>query len=66
MVHIAASLGKPVWNMLTWEGFWLYGSGERTPWYPSMRLIRQRRSGDWDGVFAEVEARLRGFIEARG
>lgn len=66
VVHIAASMGKPVWNMLTWEGFWLYGRGERTPWYPSMRLIRQRRSGDWDGVFAEVEARLRGLLEGRG
>ena len=66
VVHIAGSLGKPVWNMLTWEGFWLYGAGERTSWYPSMRLIRQKRSGDWEGVFAEVEARLRGLIEARG
>jgi hypothetical protein len=30
-----------------------------------MRLIRQKRSGDWDGVLAEVEARLRGLMEAR-
>ena len=65
VVHIAGSLGKPVWNMLSHEGFWLYGTGELTPWYPSMRLIRQKRSGDWEGVLAEVEARLRGLMETR-
>ncbi|MCL5779076.1 tetratricopeptide repeat protein [Limibaculum sp. FT325] len=60
VVHVAASLGKPVWNLLSHEGFWLYGRGEATPWYPSMRLWRQERPGDWDGVFARVEAALRG------
>lgn len=65
VVHIAASLGKPVWNMLAWEGFWLYGAGDRTPWYPSMRLFRQPRTGDWASVFAAAEARLRDMVEAR-
>ena len=59
VVHVAASLGKPVWNMLTWEGFWLYGDQDTTPWYPSMRLFRQPTSGDWDGVFAQVENALK-------
>ena len=62
VVHVAASLGKPVWNLLTWEGFWLYGSGETTPWYPSMRLFRQKTSGDWPPVFEEVEAALRAHL----
>jgi hypothetical protein len=62
VVHVAASLGKPVWNMLTYEGFWLYGAGDTTPWYPSMRLFRQEKPGDWDGVFARVETALRGHI----
>lgn len=63
VVHIAASLGKPVWNLLTWEGFWLYGSGETTPWYPSMRLFRQRANADWDELFTRVEAELRAHLE---
>ena len=63
VVHVAASLGKPVWNLLTWEGFWLYGSGETTPWYPSMRLFRQRTNGDWTSLFAQVEAELRAHME---
>ena len=65
VVHVAASLGKPVWNMLTWEGFWLYGEGAQTPWYPSMRLFRQPASGDWDSVFAEVEGELRKLVAER-
>lgn len=65
VVHVAASMGKPVWNMLTWEGFWLYGKEATTPWYPSMRLFRQPASGDWDTVFAEVETALRKLMAER-
>ena len=65
VVHVAASLGKPVWNMLTWEGFWLYGDREKTPWYPSMRLFRQSSSGNWNGVLEEVESQLRNLLVER-
>ncbi|HSF95624.1 MAG TPA: glycosyltransferase family 9 protein, partial [Thermohalobaculum sp.] len=65
VVHIAASLGKPVWNLLSREGFWLYGLGDTTPWYPSMRLFRQRRPHDWPGLFARVETELKTHLEAR-
>ncbi|MEM7211107.1 MAG: tetratricopeptide repeat-containing glycosyltransferase family protein [Pseudomonadota bacterium] len=65
VVHVGASMGKPIWNMLTYEGFWLYGSGDTTPWYPSMRLFRQRASGDWPELFDRVEVALREHLEAR-
>lgn len=56
VVHIAGSLGVPVWNLLHFSAYWLYGrEGGETPWYPSMRLIRQPRLDDWDSVFAVVE-----------
>ena len=32
--------------------------GERTPWYPTMRLFRQERPGSWAPVVAEVQAAL--------
>ena len=64
VVHVAASLGKPIWNMLTWEGFWLYGDGETTPWYPSMRIFRQKSNGAWDELFQRVETELRTHLEA--
>ncbi|MDT8344730.1 MAG: hypothetical protein RQ752_09895, partial [Thermohalobaculum sp.] len=58
VVHIAGSMGKPVWNLLSHEGFWLYGRGGTTPWYPAMRLWRQARPGDWPELFARVETAL--------
>ncbi|MEL6477332.1 MAG: tetratricopeptide repeat protein [Pseudomonadota bacterium] len=65
VVHVAASLGKPVWNLLSHEGFWLYGLGDTTPWYPSMKLYRQRATGDWDELFERVERDLRTHLETR-
>jgi len=65
VVHIAASLGKPVWNLLSYEGFWLYGAEDTTPWYPSMRLFRQTSVGGWDELFERVETELRRYLDER-
>ena len=60
VVHLAGSLGAPVWNLLHFAPYWLYGSSEtRTPWYPTMRLVRQPSPGDWDSVFDQIEADIR-------
>ncbi|SFC58467.1 tetratricopeptide repeat protein [Tropicimonas isoalkanivorans] len=60
VAHLAASLGTEVWCLLHWDPFWLYGhTAENTPWYPRMRLFRQRRPMDWDEVFD----RVRGEVE---
>jgi ADP-heptose:LPS heptosyltransferase len=64
VVHIAASLGKPVWNLLSREGFWLYGQAETNPWYPTLRAFRQRGQGDWPELFARVETELRAHLMA--
>jgi len=66
VVHLAASLGKPVWNLLSREGYWLYGHGETTPWYPSMRLFRKKPDGDWDELFGRVEGELRRHLRELG
>ena len=59
IAHLAGSLGLPIWNLLHYRPYWLYGStGETTPWYPSMRLFRQPTPGDWDSVFEAVMAEL--------
>lgn len=53
--HLAGSLGRPVWTLLHWDPFWLWQiAGDESPWYPAMRLIRQSRPRDWDGVFVRV------------
>jgi hypothetical protein len=64
--HLAATLGRPVWNLLSFLPYWLYGpSGETTPWYPTMRLFRQKRPGDWAAVFDAVLPALAALRDAR-
>ena len=59
IAHLAGALGKPVWTLLSAVCDWRWmDEGERTPWYPTMRLFRQKTLGDWDGVFANVRAEL--------
>ncbi|WP_118136208.1 tetratricopeptide repeat protein [Oceanicella sp. SM1341] len=67
VVHLAGSLGRPVWNLLHHSAYWLYGpEGASTPWYPSMRLVRQPVLDDWDSVFDTVTADLTALAAARG
>lgn len=62
--HLAGSLGRPVWTLLHSDPFWLWQhEGQRTPWYPTMRLFRQTAPGDWAGVFHRVEGRLRAEVD---
>jgi hypothetical protein len=38
-----------------WRYLW---RGERMPWYPALRLFRQRRAGDWQPVVEAITAAL--------
>ncbi|MGB8264839.1 MAG: tetratricopeptide repeat protein [Candidatus Velthaea sp.] len=65
VVHLAGALGAPVWTLLGFESYWLWRTGRTdSPWYPSMRLFRQRETGRWNGVFEDVHAALRAEIGA--
>jgi hypothetical protein len=53
--HLAGALGRPVWTLLPDPADWRWMDGRTTsPWYPTMKLFRQRRAGDWDGVIGQV------------
>ncbi len=55
IAHLAAALGKPTWVVLPFAGDWRWMTeGDTTPWYPTMRLFRQTRMGEWDSVFTRV------------
>lgn len=60
VAHIAGALGTPVWTLLARAADWRWGyRSDSTPWYPSMRLFRQTRSGDWSDVVERVAGELR-------
>ncbi len=58
--HLAGAMGVPVAMMLPeascWR--WLGHDTVTTPWYPSMRLFRQERQGDWGPVVKAIAAEL--------
>jgi Tfp pilus assembly protein PilF len=59
VAHLAGALGVPVWVVLPIVSDWRWLlEREDTPWYPSMRLFRQQRWGDWSPVFDRVLAAL--------
>ena len=65
VAHLAGALGRPLWVVLADVPDWRWMLGrEDSPWYPTARLFRQRRRGDWDDVMTRVAAELAGF--ARG
>jgi hypothetical protein len=66
MAHLAAALGKPVWILNRFDACWRWlVDRSDSPWYPTVKLYRQRRPGDWEGVMRQVAADL-AHIAARG
>jgi len=66
LAHLAGALGVPVWVVLQavpdWR--WLIGRAD-SPWYPTMRLFRQRAPGDWSELFERVSVELAALCAAR-
>ncbi|HEX9390194.1 MAG TPA: tetratricopeptide repeat protein [Usitatibacteraceae bacterium] len=60
VAHLAGALGKPTWLLLPFnpDFRWLLGRDD-SPWYPSAKLFRQPRLGDWDSVLDAVGKALR-------
>ena len=60
VTHLAGAMGVPVWLPLSVARDWRWML-DRTdsPWYPTVRLFRQTRLGDWAGVFEEIKTALR-------
>jgi Flp pilus assembly protein TadD len=57
--HLAAALGKPVWVVLGTVPDWRWTlEGETSAWYPTVRLFRQQKMGQWDEVFQRLAAAL--------
>lgn len=59
IVHLAGAMGVPTWLMLHKVPDWRWGlNGDTTPWYPSVRVVRQPLAGDWNGVLDRLAQAL--------
>jgi len=64
VAHLAGAMARPVWVLLmhTPDWRWMRGRGD-SPWYPTARLFRQQRPGDWPSAVARVREALAGLAQ---
>jgi rfaE bifunctional protein nucleotidyltransferase chain/domain len=66
VAHLAGALGVPVWIPLSGLSDWRWlREREDTPWYPTMRLFRQSKLGEWASVFERIRAEVQTLRDAR-
>ena len=63
VAHLTGAMGKPVWVLLKFSPDWRWlMKREDSPWYPTMRLFRQPKSGDWGAVIKRVAEELKMLV----
>jgi tetratricopeptide (TPR) repeat protein/glycosyltransferase involved in cell wall biosynthesis len=66
VAHLAGALGKPVWILLSFVPDWRWMlEREDSPWYPTARLFRQEKAGDWEEVFDRVKTALQDIVHTQ-
>jgi hypothetical protein len=61
--HLAGALGIPVWNLLHADADWRWMlNRDDSPWYPTMRLFRQEKMGEWSAVIKRVSTELKRLV----
>lgn len=59
VAHLAGAMGKETWLLLAWDPDFRWGlHKDACVWYPSMKIFRQRKFRDWNGVLDEVYGAL--------
>ena len=66
VAHLAGSMGKKTWVLLPYcpDWRWLLNRTD-SPWYPSLRLYRQKKPGEWDAVLEELRNDLQPFEQSK-
>lgn len=63
VAHLAGALARPVWTLVQYAPDWRWMLDRKdTPWYPTMRLFRQKTYGDWEAVIAEMKGELESLL----
>ena len=65
-IHLAGAMGMPVWLMLptVFDFRWMVERPD-TPWYPSVKLFRQKESGKWDSVVESIDLELEKMLQGK-
>jgi tetratricopeptide (TPR) repeat protein len=64
IAHLGGVLGKKVWVLVSFAPDWRWMMDrEDSPWYPTLRLFRQDRLGDWTGVITRMRDELAKLIK---
>lgn len=64
MAHLAGAMGKRVWVMIPFIADWRWGAHRQdSPWYPGIRLFRQKKPGDWTAVIRSMGNALKQLVQ---
>jgi hypothetical protein len=67
VAHLAGALARPTWVALKQDAEWRWlRDRDDSPWYPTLRLFRQTRRGDWSDVFAAMASELEKLVPSGG
>ena len=63
VLHLAGAMGKMVWALLPFSPDWRWMLNRQdSPWYPTMKLFRQKKWGQWESVFQDVTEELQNMV----
>lgn len=67
VIHLAGAMGKPCLLLDKYDSCWRWLEGRDTsPWYPTMKIIRQKKYGDWSNVVQEAGEYLANYVAGHG
>jgi tetratricopeptide (TPR) repeat protein len=67
VAHVAGALAAPAWVMVAQPSEWRWGQGTADSlFYPSVRILRQARGGDWASVAAQVDRAIDQWLDGHG
>lgn len=63
IAHLCGSMKKPTWVLIPFVPDWRWQlEGSDTPWYPSIKLFRQKEKQNWTDVFISVNKHLKSLF----